>query len=363
MTWGKGPGPWGDGTIEETGQALAPVAGEPITFDFSDEPDGPLPGLWETYVLDTDAVDDVAVAAEAAPGSYYSVQGGLGFWQYSKVPVAPPPATPFAERGVAASPSGTLEGRNARAAVIAASPVGLLDESQDEFFYEITLGLRFNSGTYSWVGGRMRARWAAGVWVEPLAVEAVQAVGQAATVLAAATIEPLPDPVDFWRVHSQVELEVVVREDEVLVNVGGIWQALATFSASGPAQVVLDVRVYHLTAGVITPLPAIAALQLQSLRDLEKLGPPPQLPGDHDLEGIGVLPTLRAPLGELLEQGYLKRVGARRFEALLDFQAEVDEQRWFIRAGELLHAREPWVGQQFVPVTRDLKHERDRGLL
>ena len=48
-------------------------------------------------------------------------------------------------------------------------------------------------------------------------------------------------------------------------------------------------------------------------------------------------------------------------DSLKRAEAEVDEQRWFVRQGELLHIREPWVGQTFVPFTRDLEHERARG--
>jgi len=363
MTLGRGLGPWGSGALVETDQQLAPIAETPFTFDFSDELDGPLPGLWESYVLDTDAAGDVVVTAEPIPADLYSVLGGLGFWEFVRTPVSPGPGVPFTEQGVAAGPSATLEGRNARVSIIAVSPTSILDDTQDELFYEIAVGLRFEVLGHLWVGGRMRARWAAGAWVEPLAVEVVRADGQAPVVLAAAAVEALPDPADFWRVHPTVELEVVLRDQMVAVKVGGVWQTSAAVPAYGPAKAVLFARVYHLAGAVLTPIPAISAMQIQSLRDLGKLGPPPQLPGDSDMESIGVLPTLRAPISDLLEKGYLKRVGSRRFEALVDFQAEVAEQRWFIRQGELLHAREPYVGQALVPVTRDLAHERGRGSL
>ena len=362
MTWGRGFGsPWGGGPLIAVAQPLAEIAGEPTTFDLSDEPDGPMPGQWEFYALDVDVAGDVTVESEVNPTFYYTVKDGLGFWRYTRSPVLPPPATAFSERGVAASPSAVLEGRNARASVIAVSPTEALDDTQDELFYEIGVGFRLDPTSYSWVGARMRARWSGGSWVEPVAVEVVQAAGQAAVVLASATIEPLPDPVDFWRVHPRVEVVATLRGTTLEVEVGGVWRTAATVPAIGPAKPVVFARAYTRLGAFVSPFPTIAAIQFRSLRDLEKLGPPPQLPGDQDLEVIGVLPTLRAPIQELLDGGYLKQVGARRFAALLDFTAEVGEQRWAVRQGELLHARERWEGQAFVPVTRDLAHERARG--
>jgi len=365
MTWGSGFGsPWGGSPPIAVGQTLAEIAGLPTTLDLVDVPDGPFPGLWEFYALDVDALGNVDTQIEPSPDTFYTVQDGLGFWRYARAPVIPGPGTPYSERGVAASPSAVLEGRNARVSAILVSPTELLDElKDDELFYEVTIGLRFDTMAYTWVGGRMRARWAAGVWVEPLAVETVQAVGQVATVLTSVVVEPLPDPVDFWRTHPKVEVEVTLRGTMLEVAVGGVWRTAATVPSAGPTKVVLFVRAYRRRSVFITPVPTIAAVQFRSLRDLEKLGPPPQLPGDADMEAIGVLPTLRAPMQQLLDQGYFKQVGARRFEALLDFQAEVDEQRWFIRKGEWLHAREEWVGQPFLPVTRDLARERERGSL
>ena len=108
------------------------------------------------------------------------------------------------------------------------------------------------------------------------------------------------------------------------------------------------------------------ALQIQSLRDLERLGPGPQLPGDVLME-TPTLPTIQLPLQDLLDNSFLKRIGSRRFQATQEFLADVGGlastggNRVLVREGEVLHAREPFVGQALVPVTRDLAFQRERG--
>jgi len=361
MTWGQGFGlPWGGGPLVPVEDPLSPVGGLPTSFDFSDEPNGALPGLWETYILDTDAAGNVAVSAEPDPPSWYKILGGLGLWNYSRSPAIPPPASAFQERGVAASPSGVLVGRNAQVRAILLSPVGLPNPKATEFFYEVVLGLRFNTTDYSYVGGRARARWVSGVWVEPITVEAVQASGQAPAVLATAPSPDLPDDVDAWRASPNIELSVTVRYDRVDVSVNGVWQTFATVPADGPPKIVLEMRVYNRLGAFITPVPVLAALSLQSFRDLERLGPPPQLPGDLEMEAA-TLPMLRLPIQGLLDVSFLKQIGARRFQATRDFEAEDRELRILVREGEVMHAREPFVGQALVPVTRDLAFQRNRG--
>jgi hypothetical protein len=345
--------------LAPTAKPLAPIGGLPTTFDFTDEPSGPFPGPWEFYRLQHPASGNVNFQVEPQPTLYYKIVDGVGFWVYTRNPLG---GVIFNERGVAASPSGILVGRNARVAVILRSPAVLLGDKTDSFFYEVTLGLRFDADQSAFVGGRARAQWAGGVWTEPLALEAVQATNkQDPVVLASATIEPEPDPVDHWRANDRMELEVVVRDTTMDVALNGVWRTSATIPADGPAKPILIIRVYNRFGALIAPVATLLAFQLQSLRDFSKLGPPPQLPGDVALEGIGILPTLRAPLPELLELGLLKRVGSRRFEALDDIEAVVGSQSWMVRKGEVLHAREPFVGQALVPVTRDLAHERGRG--
>ena len=185
MTWGQGYGlPWGSGSLVGVAEPTSQVGGPPITFDLTDEPDGPLPGCWETYVLDTGVAGDVTVSAEGSPDVYYRVLSGLGLWAYTRAPVISGVGVPFQERGVAAGPAGVLVGRNARMAVVLASPMTLLGDKDEELFYEVSLGLRFTTAPYGFVGGRARAKWEAGVWTTPMALEAVMAIGQAPTVLA-----------------------------------------------------------------------------------------------------------------------------------------------------------------------------------
>lgn len=367
MTWGRGFGQaWGGGPLVPTEDPLAIVGGLPTSFDFTDEPNGPLPGLWETYVLDTDAAGAVVVSAEPDPPSRYKILDGLALWNYARSPAVPAPATAFQERGVAAGPSGVLVGRNARVRAILVSPVGLPNPKAAEFFYEIVLGLRFDATNYSYVGGRVRARWAAGVWVEPITIEAVQATGQAPSALATAPSPDLPDNVDAWRASPTIELAVTVSYDQVDVEVNGVWQTSATIPTDGQPKMVLEMRVYNRLGAFIAPIPVLAALSIQSLRDLERLGPPPQLPGDSLMESA-TLPMLQMPVQDLLDSGFLKRIGARRFQATQEFLADVGGlsstggNRILVREGEVLHARERFEGQALVPVTRDLAFQRGRG--
>lgn len=341
---------------------LAEIAGPPTTLVLDDEPDGPWPGPpdWEFYTLSHDGLGAVAVVAEAAPASFFSVSSGRGLWGYAQTPPLPAGGVPFTEQGLAASPPGHLEGRNVRLAGIFRSPINLVDEMADEFVYEIILGVRFLAPNFSYVGARVRAEWVAGVWTTPIAVEAVSAAGAVPSVLASAPLPGLADPLDFWRNYTSVDLEAVVRGAVLDVNLSDVRLTTAGVASSGPSKPFIQVRCYNRTGSTFVSVPVIEAFQFQSLRDLEALGPPPKLPGDQDLEAIGVLPAIRAPLQELLDQGFVKRVGARRFEALLDFDAEVFDQTWTIKQGELLHSREEFVGQLFVAVSRDLAHERGR---
>lgn len=366
MTWGQGFGlPWGAGPLIEAAEAVSQVGGQPVTFDLTNEPDGPLPGLWESYILDTDAAGDVAVSPEPTQDLFYRVRDGLGLWAYTRAPTLPGVGVPFQERGVAAGPSGVLVGRNASLAAIVVAPPTLLGDTDDEFFYEVTLGLRFTTAPYAFVGARVRSRWLSGSWVEPLALEAVQASGQDPVVLQASIPDPEPNLMDYWRASPLAELTLTVRGSEMVIGMNGIWQTSASVPADGPAKPVVVIRVYGRRAALLSARPVLAALQVRSLRDLERLGPPPQLPGDSTMEAP-TLPMIQLPLQDLLDVGLLRRIGARRFQATQEFLADVGGlstggNRVLVRDGEVLHARERFEGQALVPVTRDLAFQRNRG--
>lgn len=358
MSFGVGFGlPFGGGPLVDEGSPIAEVAGDPVTFDFSDEPDGPLPGRWEFYILTTTA-GLVAVTPEPDPDMYFRVVGGLGLWDYLRQPAA---GDPFQEQGAAASPTGILVGRNARATAILRAPTELLDTKADSFFYEVALGLRFESDHYSFVGGRARAQWVGGVWTEPLALEAVQATGQAPAVLSSATIEPDPDPVDTWRVTNQMELEVILRGTALEVSLSGVVLTTATVPADGTAKVVVLIRAYNKTGTLVSAAPTLVALQLQSLRDLERLGPIPQLLGAVDHEAPQLETTKYLPVAEWLELGFIKRRGSRQFVTVEDFDAEILEVKLGLRVGDVIRAVEPYRGQQLTASVLDLAAARGRG--
>ena len=365
MTWGQGYGlPWGEDPLIEVAEPVSVVGSPPTTFYFVDEQDGPLPGGWETYILDTDAGGDVSVTPDDDPHLRHRVRGGLGIWDYSRSPVIPGLGEPYQERGVAAGPSGVLVGRNANLAAVLVSPTRLLGDKDDEFIYEVTLGLRFSASPYRFVGGRVRARWM-GSWVEPMTLDAVGADGQDAVAIATTEFDQLPDAVDRWRANPNTELSVTVRGDKMTILLNGVWQTYATVPADGPAKPVIVMRIYSRKGVFISAHPALVAVQARSLRDLDRLGPPPQLPGDVLMESP-VLPTLQLPLQDLLDRGLLKRIGSRRFQAVQEFLADVGGlsnggKRILVREGEVMHARERFEGQALVPVTRDLAFQRGRG--
>jgi len=363
MSWGQGFGlPWDGEPLIEMAAPTSEVGSPPTTYDMTDEPDGPLPGLWETYILDTDAVGDVTVSPEPTPATYYRVFNGLGYWVYGRFPTVPGLGVPYQERGVAAGPSGVLVGRNASVAAIMETPTALLGDTDDEFFYEVTLGLRFVTEPYGFVGGRARARWAGGSWVDPIALEAVRSVGQDPAVISAAAFDPASDLTDLWRANSRSELRVTLRGAGMTVDLNGVAHTFASVPSDGPAKPVVMLRVYGRRGAFISPRPALAALQVQSLRDLDRLGPGPQIPGDVWMEAA-TLPTIQLPIQDLLDTEFLKRIGSRRFQATREFLADVgaNSHRVLVREGEVLHARERFEGQALVPVTRDLAFQRGRG--
>lgn len=363
MTWGMGFGtPWGGGPLIPVDKPLAEIAGEPTTFDFSDEADGPLPGTWEFYALDHDGVGGVAFLAEPDPPAFFRVVGGLGLWDYTRAPVVPGPTDPFGERGVVAGPSGVLEGRNGRATAILRQPLALLDDNADEFRYEVTVALRLDPVAARWVGARMRAVWQAGVWVEPLVLEVVTADGGEPTVLVTVVPDPIdtPEPMDIWANQINAELEVEVRDTTLTATLSGILVATGQVPAeTGGNQPALFIAAYNRSGATIMAVSTLVAAQFASLRDFSRLGPPPTVLGSMDLEAPD-FPMIRLPIRDLIANGFLRQVRGRQFRFTQDVEVEVQHQKFLFDAGEVVRIREKLSNQDLVPATRDLHFERSK---
>lgn len=357
MSWGAGfGGGWGGGPLVAIPNPLSQIAGDPTSFDFTDEPDGPIPGSWEFYQLTTTA-GAVAGGAEPSPSTYYKVKNGLGLWAYTRSPVS---GDPFLEQGVAASPSSTLEGRNSRVAAFFVNPVPLLGPGADEFVFEVIVGVRLEDEGTRFVGGRARAHWTSGGgWAPALAVEAVQALSAAPTVLSSATLPETVKDTDLWTNSSQHEVEVEIREGSLTVTFDGHVQTSAVVPADGPGKALLLARVYNRFGTSIVPQPALIGMQLQSLRDAVRLGPAPQLPGDVGYEAPQ-LPIRELPASVLLDGALWKRVGARVFEAKTDQEHDVGGNSYVFDEGDLVRATERVQGQFLIPVVPALDRIRGR---
>lgn len=353
--------PYGGGPLIATEQPLAEIAGEPTTFVMTDEPDGRLPGLWAGYALEHDGAGGVTWSAEPAPSTYFRVVGGLGMFQYTRAPSLPPPVTPFAERGFAATPASVIEGRNARASVIARQPLLMLDKDADEFVWEVGLAMRLDPSRPRFVGARMRARWAAGVWVTPLILE-ILAANDGEIAVASSFVPPAtPDLLNVWRNQPQTELEVTLRGTELVANIDGIIEAVAQVPDDNyDAEVALLLKVYNRTGPSIIPVQSLVATQFQSLRDPTRRGPPPQIPGALHLEAPTEDDTFGLPMRGLLDAKLVKQLRGRQFQFTQDTEVEVQHQKFFFKEGEVVRIRERLGSQEFVPVTRDLHYQRTR---
>lgn len=364
MTWGRGYGtPWGGGPLMPAAQQTSMVGGDPTSFVFSDEPDGPLPGHWEFFVVQTNA-GVISTEPEPTPGAYFSVQGGFGWWRYVRAPLI---GDLFDQRGYLASPANVVTGRNARVSVVARHPRGILDVSQDSLSYEVAAVVRGNNDLTSYVGARMRAEWAAGVWTTPIALEVIQATpgGGPPVVLAAAAIELEPDPSDIWAAGPDglAELVAEVRDGTITATLNGVLQVSATAPDLAGSKVGVFAKALHTSGTLRTVPPILAGVAAQTLRDLSKLGPPPQVEGGRHIEAPQIERIYPMPLAEWLDLKWVKRTGARQFEVLADFDAEVLETRFGLRTGDVIRCAEPYVGQSLTKAVLDLHASRGRGSL
>lgn len=359
MTWGRGYGvPFGGGPLIPTSQPLAEIAGPPTGFDLTDDPDGPLPGHWEFYALTDDGLGSIDGEAEPNPSVYYRVSNGLGLWAYQRAPLT---GTPFVERGVAASPSGVLEGRDARLSAVFRSPLLLRERSVDSFKLEIALGARLVDAGTTFVGGRVRAEWdAANGWtLLPLALDVVRGDGGPLSVIATAPLPDLPDLTDIWANSPDHELEIELRGDALTARLGVV-EVTGAVPATGPAKALVLARIFNQTGALIEAPPAFKGFAFSSLRDLDNLGPAPQIPGDRKVYEHPLTPTQRILGAELQDGTRWKRIGARQFEAKTDLVSRVGQTAAVFNAGDVIRVTEKFVGQFLIGYVPDLATIRGR---
>lgn len=330
---------------------------EPITFDFTDEANGPLPGGWEFYSHQTNG-GVVTGEPEPTPGAFFTVRDKLGWWHYLRAPAL---GSPFDERGYVASPTGVIISRNARAAVVVRTPPSLLNpRAFDALTWEVEVALRGNDNLTDCVAARVRSTWVSGLgWTIPVAVDAIRRAGSPPAVLGTAVID-LPDPFDIWGAGHDglIEVSAEVRDGVLTAALGGVVavQAAVPFRDGKPG---LFVRVEALQGLARTSLPAVAGFQLQSLRDMQRLGPSAEIPGSIHMEAVQK-PTVSVPIRDWLERQFLRRKGSRQFEVLQDLDATIQESRIGLRVGNIIRAVEPYVGQELTQIVIDLQAMRGR---
>jgi hypothetical protein len=356
MTYGKGlGGTFGGGPLVAIGQPSSEVGDtDPITFEFTDEPDdAPLPGGWEHFVFTFDPT--YVATAEPDPTLYYRVYEGLGLWDYARNPSA---GSPFEERGVAAAPRGVITGRNVRVSVVFESPLRLFRPAED-FTLELIVAVRASDDLGSYVGGRVRAVWgAASAWTTPLSLQAVQATASVPTVLATATFGPYNAVMDLWAASPRHMIDVTARDGTLTVALDNtIAVTHAPISLDRPSKVGIIARIYRRSGLLFTGVPAIAAVQLRTLRDEARMGPPPQVPGDRHYE-TPVLTQVELPVRDMEARGILRRVGARAWRFAQDVTTEVQGEMRTWRVGDVVRAVERYAGQPIVPVVIDLATAR-----
>jgi hypothetical protein len=362
MTWGLGYG-LGQGAeaLEPVDNPAAVVGAEaPLTFDFSDEPDGPWPfPAWEFFVVQNDA-GEVTGEAEPDRDQYFTVRDGYGWWHYRRNPLV---GDPFDRRGYLAAPAGLVTSDNVEAVLVFRAPPSVLDIGQAQLFAEFAVGVRGDTDLSEFVGGRARAEWDAGVWTLPLAVEAIQGAGADPTVLSAVpTPLDLPDQIDIWNAsQGDAELRVTVRGTELAVEFNGVLQVTATVPRGGRKLGVFARLELVDGTGQRTTIPAVRSLSVRSLRDFDNLGPPESLPGVQALEAPQLESQMDLPLREWLELGYVTRLEARAFRVARDLDADILGRRYRFGVGDVIRAVEPYKGQELTKSILDLHVLRVEG--
>jgi hypothetical protein len=235
----------------------------------------------------------------------------------------------------------------------------MLSGEEDEFNFRVAIALRLDPATGGWVGVQMRAAWQAGVWVVPLTLEVVSATGANPVVLGSVTPPATPDLLDVWRTQPNAELVAELRGDVLTATLDGVITVSAQVPADGQARMALLVEASLLTGAVLTAVPTVVAVQVQSLRDLERLGPPPAILGAAHLEAPS-FPTLGLPLRGLIDSDLVKQLNGRQFQFTQDTEVIVGHLTFTFDQGEVVRAHERFGSQEFVACTRDLHFERSK---
>jgi hypothetical protein len=309
---------FGDGAIIPLSEPLSEVGGPPQTFDFTTDPDSPLPGLWQFFVLSDDGAGNKTTTAEIVGGEYFRVTDGLGWWRYTRVPAIPGGGDPFDEHGLVASPMGIALGRNLEIAIAFLHPPDLLDGQADEFEFEATLGFRSSTDATKFYGAHVRASWTnSGGWSPGIAFELVQASGQAPVVLLAATFPAVNTPTDSWYGGATSELRVIFRGTTMTGIFNGVTQLVATIPDIDSGPPIVMVECWNRYGALINSLPCVTGVTLQTLRDLVRLGETTPIVGDSDLSEP-ILPVVALPIADLSNKGIVKRTGARTWQFTQD---------------------------------------------
>ncbi len=221
---------------------------------------------------------------------------------------------------------------------------------------EIIVGVRTSDDVTSYVGARAVAEWVSGVWTVPVAFDLISAAGAAPSVLASASFDHGPDPTDPWNAGEYSEVRVRVRGTRLEAWLSWSQAHLVIDPAPGgeSSKVLIAARVYEMRSTAIGSFPAIAGIQLRTLRDIDRLGPPPQHDPRHADMEAPQLPMMRLPLADLVEQGFFVRDGARTYRAAQDVTTSVQGVEYTFPEGTLVRAVEPIESQTFVPVVADL---------
>ena len=357
--WG---GPWSSGPLVAQGRPSSRVGGPPVVYDFRDEPDGPLPGNWERRLLQDDGTGALTIADEALPDYYFRVVDGKAQWRYERDPTNPPPATPFVEHGVVASPVNVIDGSNnaeLKAIFVAAPRLALADTSADLFF-ELMLAFHVEDDFVTYTAGRVAVARVGGVW-SLLVVEAVEAGGSAPVVLATADTPEYNSPLDPWKAAAEHELVARFVDGTLTVEFDGALSVSVPYTADrAQHRVGVFIRAYSTMAPLVTQTPAqLVALSFRALRDLAKLGSPPQIEGA--LESFtSSTPPFSLPVVQLVADGFLKRTGPRTWEFTQAVEVTAFGGGRSFDAGDPVRAVEPYTSQEFVAVVPDLALIRAR---
>ena len=362
MSWGSGVGePWGGSPLTAVEDPRSDVGEDPISYIFTDEADGPLPGVhWEPYILSVDAVGDIDAGGEPAQDTYFKISNGYGLWDFTRTPPVPGPGAPYTEQGHAIGLGSVLVGRNARVSLLFREPTGLLVETEDEFYYQMGFYIRFAPGMTSLSGliVVVLAHWLGGLWVVPMSLRVYAKDVGSPPVLITSEDPTEPDPLDTWKATpgSVGELEVELRGNALLATVGGVVGLETTVPEFGDDnRIAILGQAWHRTGVTITSIPSLIGVQLQSLRDMDRLWSEPQLLGREHMENVQNDSTYFLPIREWLEDGRLKREGGRRFVAKTSFTVEAGWVRIQVQSGDVIRTVESYTGQDYTKCIRDLR--------